>query len=136
MLDASAINDVIRSCVGDKVEAAFLINSEGEIIASGYKDNASGPEEHDLFTVTVATAWKVYGKCDLNLNVEGIEERDSLEHLLLDFQSKKVSSMSVAKNCSVALVGMGEIEAGLLKLKTAALQRGINFLLTQDLSEP
>lgn len=135
MIDASAINNIVRSSVDEVVEAAFLLSSEGEIIASGYKCEGSGPEKHDLSASIVAMAWKCYGKCDLSLNIHGQEEEDSLEQFFLEFQNKKICAMSVVKNYLVLLVGVGEAETGLLKLKTASLQRGVNFLLTQELND-
>lgn len=135
MIDASSISDIVRSSVDEEIEAAFVLNSAGEVIASAYKSESSGPEQHDLSAVIVTMAWKFYENCNIIRNVLWDEDRDSLEQFFLEFQNKKICAMSAAKNCLVVLVGVVEAGAGLIKLKTASLQRGINYLLSHELSE-
>ncbi|KEG10824.1 hypothetical protein DQ04_03251020 [Trypanosoma grayi] len=130
MLDASAINSSMHHAVGNGVVTAFLLDENGVLLSSASAD----PEyvhtrERSMILAAIGNVWRACARNDLAKNkITNEVEPEALEQVLMDFSSKKLCAMSVGGTAILCLVSSG-LEMGLLKLKTAALQRRLDEYL-------
>lgn len=135
MLDASLVNAVMRASVGHHVQMALLLNLEGEIVSADTVSDPAVKDQFGLVASAVFNAWRIYSHCSLCIDVNTQQiENDSMEEILINFKFQKICAMSVAGNWIVALSCTEDMEAGLLKLKTAELQKSLDKLMRPVLS--
>lgn len=133
MLNASELNAVMNSAVGDGVLLGLVLDANGTTIVSVFSKEDPARAEADSAAIIAATAnvWRVYAGSDLAVNKMTLEaESDALEQVLIDFGERKLCAMSVADTAVLCLVSCDPaMQIGLLKLKTAALQQRVDLLL-------
>lgn len=132
MLNASEVNAVVKSVVGNGIHLALLLDPSGNAISSAF-DGIPDEREAPYASMIAVTAnmWRAYARCDLAVNKLNLElEQDSLEQVLIEFDDKRMCAMSVADTAVVSLVSLDpNVTVGFLKLKTAALQRQLDSML-------
>ncbi|CAD2216561.1 hypothetical protein AGDE_02819 [Angomonas deanei] len=86
---------------------------------------------------TTSNLWRAYSTNDLTVNKLTMKpEEDALECIFLEFEDSKLCTMSATEYAVVCLVSKdGAMEMGMLKLRTAALQRQVNALLQPIVTE-
>lgn len=132
MLNASELNAVVSSAVGNGILMALVLDASGNAIATGFSGTAA--EKEAIYApVVAATAnmWRAYARNELAMNKLNLElETESLEQMVAVFPDKKICAMSVADTAVVSLVSLDDsVTDGYLKLRTAALQRKLDRLL-------
>lgn len=138
MLNASELNAVIKGGVGDGVQLVLLLDANGDAMSSAFTDiRKDKNDDYAEMVAATANAWRVYARSDLAVNRLTLQvEPDSLEQVLVDFGEKKMCAMSVAGSAVLCLVSSdASVQMGLLKLKTAALQRKLDAMLRPVMSE-
>ena len=138
MLNASELNAVVSSAVGNGILMALVLDASGNAIATGFSGTAA--EKEAIYApVVAATAnmWRAYARNELATNKLNLElETESLEQMVAVFPDKKICAMSVADTAVVSLMSLDDsVTDGYLKLRTAALQRKLDRLLRPLLVE-
>ncbi|ESL07929.1 hypothetical protein TRSC58_04377 [Trypanosoma rangeli SC58] len=127
MLDAAFINSSMKNALGNGVEAVILLDENGVLLSSA----SLNPEyvwqkEHSMIVAATGNVWRACAHNDLTKNkTTNTAEAEALEQVLIDFGEKKLCAMSVGGSAILCMVGT-ELEMGLLKLKTASLQRRLD----------
>ncbi|KAH9601744.1 hypothetical protein LSM04_006936 [Trypanosoma melophagium] len=135
MLDAAAINNSMLHAIEDGVVAVFLLDRDGVLLSSASADpEYVHAKERAMIIAAIGNVWRACASNDLAKNkLTNKVEKESLEQVLIDFGKNKLCAMSVGGNAILCLVGSG-MEMGLVKLKTATLQRRLDSYLRPVLS--
>ncbi|RNF19239.1 uncharacterized protein Tco025E_04193 [Trypanosoma conorhini] len=127
MLDAAFINSSMKNALGNGVEVVILLDENGVLLSSA----SLNPEyvcqkEHSMIVAATGNIWRACARNDLAKNkLTNAVEAEALEQVLVDFGGKKLCAMSVGGSAILCMLGTG-LEMGLLKLKTASLQRRLD----------
>ncbi|ORC91995.1 uncharacterized protein TM35_000042090 [Trypanosoma theileri] len=135
MLDAAAINSSMQQAVEDGVVGVFLLDRDGVLLTSASADpDYVHTKERAMIIAAISNVWRACASNDMAKNkLTNKVETESLEQVLIDFGENKICAMSVGGNAILGLVGSG-MEMGLVKLKTATLQRRLDSYLRHVLS--
>ncbi|CCW68952.1 unnamed protein product [Phytomonas sp. Hart1] len=132
MLNAAELNAVVQSGVGDGVQLAILLETNGTVLSSAFA--CSKKEREEAYARVVAAAiniWRLYGRNDLTINQISLEEEsNALEQVLMDWGEQKLCAMAVADKAIICLLANdAAVQVGRLKVKTMQLQRELDAIL-------
>ncbi|CBH14506.1 hypothetical protein, conserved [Trypanosoma brucei gambiense DAL972] len=130
MLEAAVVNECLHGAVGSGILAALLLDEEGVLLSSASSsEEYSYSRERTMIIAAIGNVWRASAQNDLaKSKITNELEPEALEQVLIDFGSKKLCAMSVGGKAILCLVGY-QVEMGLLKLKTAAVQRRLDVHL-------